>query len=66
MLLNREFLKTNTYLILSLGLVFLDDLWERDVALIVLETFRRALLKWKLTVHLLALILHHAVERVKG
>ena len=62
MLLNREFLKMNTYLVLSLGLVFLDDLWERDVALIVLETFRRALLKWKLTAHLLALIFHHAVE----
>ena len=65
MLLNREFLKMNTYLVLSLGLVLLNDLWERDVALIVLETFRRALLEWKLTVHLFALILHHAVKRVK-
>lgn len=55
----------NTYLILGLGLVLLDDLRERDIALVVLETFRRSLLKWKLTVHLLALILHHAVKRVK-
>ena len=52
----------NTYLVLGLGLVLLDHLWERDIALIVLETFRRALLKWKLTAHLFALIFHHAVE----
>ena len=54
-----------TYLVFGLGLVLLDDLRERDIALVVLETFRRSLLKWKLTVHLLALILHHAVKRVK-
>ena len=54
-----------TYLILRLRLVLLDHFGEGDVILIVLETFGWSLLKWKLTTHLLTLILHHAIKRVE-
>ena len=42
----------NTYLVLGLGLVLLDDLdREAHAALLVLEVLRRALRKWKLAVN---------------